>query len=216
MMQKFDRSLLPPAPDLSFEMNLWAKGIQYIAGIDEAGRGALAGPVCAAAVILPASPALQDMLIGVRDSKEMSPDERQTWAGRIACTVISYGIGFTESGEIDRIGIAPATHLAARRALEDLCLPPQHLLIDYLPQFESPFPHTSLVKGDARCLSIAAASVLAKTARDALMRRLHLDYPAYGFDRHKGYGTQEHRHVLAVLGPTPLHRRSFRYKSLEP
>lgn len=209
MRQKFDRSLIPLAPDLSFETKLWAEGIRYIAGIDEAGRGALAGPVCAAAVILPASSALQDLLTGVRDSKEMSPDKRKTWARRIACTAVSYGIGFAEAAEIDAIGIAPATRLAALRALENLCLPPQHLLIDYLSLFESPLPQTSLVKGDARCLSIAAASVMAKTARDTLMCRLHLDYPAYGFDRHKGYGTQEHRQVLAVLGPSPVHRRTF-------
>lgn len=209
MAAKFDRSLLPVAPDLHFESELWAGGIKYIAGIDEAGRGALAGPVSAAALILPADSNLQVFLEGVRDSKEMTPEQREFWAGRLKRLALVWGIGFASHQEIDSLGIVPATRLAVRRALEELAPAPQHVLIDYLELPDCPFPQTPLIKGDARSLSIAAASILAKTARDALMRQLDVRYPGYGFAAHKGYATEAHRQALAHLGPAPIHRRSF-------
>ncbi len=209
---KFDRSLLPPAPDLGFEIDLWESGIRLVAGIDEAGRGALAGPVAAAAVILPVDGGLCEVLKGVRDSKEMSPAARETWAERLRQLASGFGVGFASHEEIDELGIVPATRLAVRRALEALPVQPQHLLVDYLPLPEIAIPQTNLVKGDARSLSIAAASILAKTARDAVMRSLDGEYPGYGFAQHKGYGTAAHRRALAAKGLCPIHRRSFQLK----
>jgi ribonuclease HII len=212
MMRKFDRSLLPPSPDLSFEMPLWAVGTSRIAGIDEAGRGALAGPVSAAALILPPRTDLCQTLSGVRDSKEMTPKERQYWAKELRDLALAYGVGFATHQEIDEIGIVPATLLAMRRALELLSESPQHLLIDFLELPDACIPQTNLVKGDARSLSIAAASVLAKTARDELMTCYDLQYPGYGFAEHKGYGTAAHRRAMLCLGPSPIHRFSFKFK----
>ena len=209
MVVKFDRSLLPEAPDFLFESELWAKEIKLVAGIDEAGRGALAGPVSAAALILPAEPGLQDLLEGVRDSKEMTPQQREFWALRLKKFALSWGVGFASHQEIDAFGIVEATRLAAQRALNELVPPPQHLLIDYLELPDCSLPQTALVKGDARSLSIAAASILAKTSRDALMRQMDTCYPGYGFAAHKGYATAAHRHAILELGPTPIHRQSF-------
>jgi ribonuclease HII len=126
---------------------------------------------------------------------------------------LGYGVGFASHQEIDTLGIVPATRLAVQRALDELPEPPQHLLLDYLNLPDVLIPQTSLVKGDARCLSIAAASILAKTARDAWMRQLDLQYPDYGFAQHKGYGTLLHRQALARFGPSPIHRRTFKFKA---
>ncbi len=213
-MKKFDPALIPSAPDLSFESALWAQGIQFIAGVDEAGRGALAGPVTAAAVILPVDPLISRQLSGVRDSKQMKASEREVWQQRIRLLAACYGIGFASHLEIDNLGIAPATRLAVRRAVDQLSLSPQHLLVDYLHLPELPIPQTALVKGDMRSLSIAAASVLAKTARDAQMQRLEEEYPGYGFGRHKGYGTQEHIQSIQACGLCPIHRKSFHPRQL--
>jgi ribonuclease HII len=196
---------------LEFELRLWGGGWRRVAGVDEAGRGALAGPVCAAAVILPPDPALARTLDGVRDSKLMTPSQREAWAPRIRETACAWGVGFASAEEIDCLGIVPATKLAATRALETLH--PDALLTDYLVFPEIDLPQTALVKGDRLSLSISAASVLAKTARDALMREMDGQYPGYGFARHKGYGTQVHRLALARLGPSPVHRRSFAFKA---
>ncbi|HVN54980.1 MAG TPA: ribonuclease HII [Anaerolineaceae bacterium] len=209
MVKKFDLGLLPPAPDLRFELELWAAGVGLVGGVDEAGRGCWAGPVSAAAVIFPPDSSLVETLEGVRDSKQMTPDEREERAPRIRARALGWGVGFASAAEIDEIGIVPATRLAARRALEKLPLPPQYLLIDYLDLPEIAIPQMPLVKGDARSLSIAAASVLAKTARDALMVELDREYPGYGFARHKGYGTPEHQETLRRLGPCAIHRTSF-------
>jgi ribonuclease HII len=211
--RKFDLSQLPAAPDLSFETELWHAGILRIAGIDEAGRGALAGPVCAAALILPIQPDLLLRLHGVRDSKQMTPAARELWAVRLREVAQAYGVGFASAQEIDEIGIVPATRLAVQRALAQLERAPQHLLVDFLKLPEVSLPQTALVKGDARSLSIAGASVLAKTARDALMRQLDKQYPGYGLAVHKGYGTQAHRQAMAVLGLSPIHRRSFQWNT---
>ncbi|MEN6300295.1 MAG: ribonuclease HII [Anaerolineaceae bacterium] len=209
MMQKFDKTLLPPAPDLSFELALWGQNLHYVAGIDEAGRGALAGDVAAAAVILPDNVDLFGTLNGVRDSKQMTSNQRQYWAGEIKRIASTWAIGFASNAEIDCLGIVPATRLAMSRALEALSLKPQYLLVDYIELPDCAIPQTALVKGDARCLSIASASVLAKTARDELMCGYDRSFPGYGFARHKGYGTAGHRSALEQLGASPLHRYSF-------
>jgi ribonuclease HII len=214
-------------PTLQFEQNLWKAGFNRIAGIDEAGRGAWAGPVCAAAVILPPDPTLIRSLAQVRDSKLMTPNAREAWAPRIQSAALAWGVGFASWQEIDSLGILPATKLAATRALlspdpgrltidnlSPAALPPSTLIPDYLltdyllfPNID--LPQTALVKGDRLSLSVAAASVLAKTARDALMRELDDQYPAYGFARHKGYGTRLHQDAIRRLGLCEIHRRSF-------
>src|SRR5512138_3076603 len=183
-------------PTTFFESQLWKSGLLHVAGLDEAGRGALAGPVAVGAVILPnddAQRGLARTLAGVRDSKQMTPLERALLAPRIQETALTWAVGFASAEEIDSHGIVCATRLAALRALAGLSLTPQYLLTDFrleLPQLD--VSQTSLVKGDARCLSIAAASVLAKTARDALMSELDQCYQGYGLGKHKGYGTRAH------------------------
>ena len=199
----------PLFPTLEFEQALWKGGFRHIAGIDEAGRGALAGPVSAAAVILPNTPHLARTLRGVRDSKQMTPLARESWAPRIKEIALAWGVGFASAEEIDMLGIVPATKLAATRAIVSLYLKPDYLITDYLIFPEIPLPQTALVKGDRRSLSVAAASVLAKTARDARMRELDLEYPGYGFARHKGYGTPQHRAAIGRSGLCAIHRQSF-------
>lgn len=199
----------PPFPSLVFEKYLWKAGFSRIAGVDEAGRGAWAGPVAAAAVILPADPSLTRILNRVRDSKLMTPMARETWAPHIKEAAAGWGVGFASAEEIDTLGILPATKLAARRALEGLL--PDYLITDYLIFPEMSLPQTALVKGDRRSLSVAAASVLAKTARDALMRELEDRYPGYGFARHKGYGTRLHQEAIKKLRRCEIHRNSFSF-----
>ena len=194
-------------PNLSFELLLWKSGFTHIAGVDEAGRGAWAGPVAAAAVILPAKASLTRTLNGVRDSKLMTPLARETWAPRIKESAVGWGVGFSSAEEIDTLGIVSATKLAATRALENLF--PDYLITDYLLFPEMELPQTALVKGDQRSLSISAASVLAKTARDALMREMDSLYPGYGFVRHKGYGTRLHREAIKKLRQCEIHRKTF-------
>jgi ribonuclease HII len=202
-------------PDLTYESNLW-RYYRHIAGLDEAGRGALAGPVAVGAVILPDDKALLPrMLKGVRDSKQMTPLERESLAPLIKKVALTWNVGFASAEEIDSQGIVPATRLAALRALHGLSLVPQYLLTDFrleLPELD--ISQTALVKGDALCLSIAAASVLAKTARDQLMCELDLCYQGYGLRKHKGYGTQSHRSAMKRLGISPIHRRSFQVKEI--
>jgi ribonuclease HII len=207
---KFDRSLLPPAPDLTFEQALWRQGILRVAGLDEAGRGALAGPVYAAAVILPMeSDGLAEALAGVRDSKQLTPRQREQLAPIIQMQAVAWSVGWAEAAEIDQLGIASASRLAFCRALEGLRMPAEHLLLDYFRLPEVELAQTALVKGDQRSLSIACASILAKTARDARMREEEVHFPGYSFAQNKGYGTAKHRAALDALGPCPLHRRSF-------
>jgi ribonuclease HII len=205
---------LPKFPDLTFELELWQAGFQLVAGVDEAGRGALAGPVAAAVILLPVDPDLCRKLSGVRDSKMMSPQARQKWAGHVKEAALDYGVGFASNHEIDTIGIVPATHLAVQRALAQLQIVPEHLLTDYLSLEQVSIPQTPLVKGDARCLSIAGASILAKTSRDEVMCQMDAKYPGYGFCQHKGYGTLAHRLALQELGPSAMHRLSFRFKTV--
>ncbi|MBM3145642.1 MAG: ribonuclease HII [Chloroflexi bacterium] len=209
MTYRISPALLPSKPNLAWENKLWKAGIRRVAGIDEAGRGALAGPVAAAAVILPPERSIARELSGVRDSKQMTAPQRESWAQRIREIALAFGVGLASPEEIDALRIVPATRLAAWRALAALNAEPEHLLLDYLFLPDTPLPQTSLVKGDRRSLSIAAASVLAKTSRDALMVELDGQYPGYGFARHKGYGTGAHREAIKQLGASAVHRRSF-------
>ena len=201
-------------PDTFFESQLWQSGLHYIAGLDEAGRGALAGPVSVGAVILPNDRTLlASALSGARDSKQMTPHEREQLAPRVKETALNWSVGFASAEEIDLQGIVHATRLAAIRALHQFSLSPEYLLTDFrleLPQLD--ISQTSFVKGDARCLSIACASILAKTERDALMRELDKRHPGYQLGKHKGYGTQAHRSALKRLGLSPIHRSSFKIK----
>lgn len=209
MARRFDPAEIPPTPDLRFERGLWSAGLVNVVGIDEAGRGAWAGPVAAGAVMLPADPDIASRLSEVRDSKQMTPSERTFWAEEVRAHALAWGVGFATSQEIDALGIVAATRLAMQRAVDGLSTAPQHLLIDALRLPGIALPQTALIKGDARSLSIAAASVLAKTARDTLMKQLDLEYPQYGFARHKGYGTSLHQAALQDCGPCKIHRFSF-------
>ncbi len=196
-------------PTLKFENHLWAGGLQYVAGLDEAGRGCWAGPVCAAAVILTPENKILKKLHGVRDSKQMTALQRAHWSVAIKSCALSFGVGFSTNSEIDRIGIIAATRLAMRRALDFLTIQPNFLLLDYMLLPTLDLPQASLVKGDIQSLSIAAASVLAKTERDRLMVEMDGKYPGYGFAQHKGYGTPQHQQNLKRIGASPIHRFSF-------
>lgn len=207
--KKFDLSLLPDAPNLEFEQPLWRAGIFQVGGVDEAGRGALAGPVAAGVVVLPVQDDLPETLAGVRDSKLMTARARQEWAEIIPQVALACGVGFAGPNEIDDLGIVSATHLAVRRALGRLPIDPQHLLLDGRLRPEAGIPETSLIKGDRRSLSIAAAAILAKVARDEKMVELAEDFPQYDFAHNKGYGTAAHREAIEVHGPCPVHRFSF-------
>ncbi len=209
MSARLNPNHLPKSPDLQHERALWANGVLWIAGVDEAGRGALAGPVAAAAVVLPQIIDLSQEYSGVRDSKLMTPAQRETWAKVIRKTAVTYGIGMASANEIDLLGVVPATQLAAARAIDSLAVYPDYLLVDYIKLPDIPIPQISLVKGDVVSLSIAAASILAKTTRDDHLESLEDQYPGYGLGTHKGYGTSSHLKAIQRLGPTPLHRMSF-------
>jgi len=181
-----------------------------VAGLDEAGRGAWAGPVVAAAVVLPPDrPDLLRQLATVRDSKRLSPARREVLLDVICKLALAWGVGLASAEEIDQMGIVPATRTAMLRALAQISPPADALLIDYLSLPHIPLPQRSLPKGDAQVLSIAAASIVAKVSRDRMMIALDDEFPGYGFARHKGYGTAAHREALARLGPSRIHRLSF-------
>lgn len=199
-------------PDFEFESQLWREGIRIIAGVDEAGRGALAGPVSAGILVLPADLHLLVVFNGMYDSKKLTPVERERFAEKIVRVAVGYAVGFAAAREIDQLGILPATRLAAQRALASLEIVPQYLLVDYIALPECPIAQTGIIRGDERSLSIAGASILAKVSRDEMMRSLDVTYPGYNFAAHKGYGTLAHRHALARLGPCPEHRLSFKYR----
>ncbi|MGD6775391.1 ribonuclease HII [Sutcliffiella horikoshii] len=187
-----------------YERPLWDKGCRYIAGIDEVGRGPLAGPVVAAAVILP-----EDFhLPGLTDSKKLSAQKREHFFRYVKEHAISYGIGIIDSREIDQVNIYEATKLAMVQAVKDLHHTPEHLLIDAM-KLDLDIEQTSIIKGDATSISIAAASVLAKETRDTYMKNLAKEFPDYGFDKNMGYGTPEHLLALQETGVTREHRQSF-------
>jgi ribonuclease HII len=192
------------------ERALWQAGIGVVAGLDEVGRGAWAGPLVAAAVVLPPGKrGLGKRLAGVRDSKQMTARQRACWARSIREVALAVGVGEATPDEVDGIGPLRATRLAMQRALDSLPLPPLILLVDFMRLPEVELPQVALPHGDALALSISAASVIAKDWRDREMRSLEGEYPGYGFARHKGYGTAQHGEALARLGPCPAHRASF-------
>jgi ribonuclease HII len=198
-------------PTLTQERILWQQGYRCIAGMDEAGRGAWAGPVVAAAVILPQGcPELADLLSPVRDSKLLAPHRRSCCYDLVLEHALCWAVGAVPAAEIDRIGIVPATRLAMHQALERLPIEPAYLLIDALQLDRVPTPQRAIIRGDRTCLSIAAASIIAKVTRDRLMCDLNAVHPGYGLAQHKGYGTPGHRQALGRLGSSPLHRHSFR------
>jgi ribonuclease HII len=197
-------------PNLSEERALFAAGHAHVAGLDEAGRGAWAGPVYAAAVVLPLNrPNLAGLLDGVRDSKLLSPARREALLPTIESVAVAVSVGWADPAEIDEIGIAPAARQAMLRALCGLNGQVSALLIDYVRLPESDLHQRALPKADIRCLSVAAASIVAKVTRDRLMVKLDKKFPDYGFAQHKGYGTPQHRQALAQLGPSPIHRMSW-------
>ena len=196
-------------PSFAEEEMLEAQGYQRIAGVDEVGRGALAGPVVAAAVILPChidAPWLNQ----VKDSKQLSPARRQLLFHHIHEIAIAIGIGVASREVIDTRGIIKATQLAMKLAIDQLLPPPESLLIDYMRLPEVPLPQKGIKEGDSLCFSIACASIIAKVTRDQLMIELDRTYPGYGLADHKGYGTREHLACLHRLGPSPIHRQSFK------
>ena len=193
-------------PDFEFEEIARRDGYHRVAGVDEAGRGPLAGPVVAAAVVFSGVPPVE----GLNDSKKLTESRREAlYDALIGATGVSWAVGVIGAGEIDRINILQATRRAMEIALSELDPRPDLALLDGLPFREFAFPHRAIVGGDARSLSIAAASIIAKVTRDRLMRRLNGEFPGYGFDRNKGYGTAEHLEALRRLGPCRAHRRSF-------
>ncbi len=190
----------------AFEKQLNAQGFACIAGVDEAGRGPLAGPVVSAAVILP-NPFNADR---ITDSKKLTPRQRELAFARIYAEARAVGIGIVDPLEIDRINILQASRLSMAIAVANLVPRPEFVLIDGKFDIPAPLPQKPIVKGDARSISIAAASIVAKVSRDRLMHRYHQDYPQFGFDRHKGYPTKAHKGAIRRHGPCPIHRRSFR------
>jgi len=195
-----------------FERALWRRGVTRVAGVDEAGRGPLAGPVVAAAAILPPhwATGMPEALKGLNDSKQVTEARRERlFEFLTTCAEIEFAVARVDAAQIDAINILQATYRAMNDALARLHPSPPHALVDGRPVKTLRVPHTAVVKGDARSFSIAAASILAKVTRDRLMLAYHTQFPQYGFAAHKGYGTAAHLAALARWGPCPLHRRTF-------
>ena len=190
----------------AFEKKIQAQGFRVIAGLDEAGRGPLAGPVVAAAVVL--TP--MKKWIGVDDSKKLSPEQREKVFSLLLQQEVAIGIGIVDAREIDRLNILRASLKAMEQAVQNLPLSPDFLLIDGLHSLTLPLAQRAIPKGDQRCQSIAAASIIAKVTRDRLMLAHHAEYPQYNFAKHKGYGTKEHLQAIRQYGHCPLHRQSFK------
>jgi len=202
-----------PTDRFEFERELWRQNVARVAGVDEAGRGPLAGPVVAAAAILPprwAKTGLPDELAGLNDSKQLTELQREAYFTFLTrCAEIEFAIAAVDAGVIDEINILQATHRAMNEALAQLKPLPPHALVDGRPVKTLRVPQTAIVKGDARSYSIAAASVLAKVTRDRVMRDYAAQFPAYGFAEHKGYGTAKHLAAIAAHGACPIHRMTF-------
>jgi ribonuclease HII len=190
---------------LELEQTYWDRGLTLIAGVDEVGRGPLAGPVLAAAVVLPPGVAIR----GVDDSKKLTAERRAELYEEIRANAVAIGVAGASTREVDRINILRASHLAMRRALERLRCTPEHVFVDGLPVAELGPDHTAIVDGDAKVHCIACASIVAKVVRDRIMHLLAPRYPGYGWETNAGYGTAEHRGAIIELGLTPHHRRSF-------
>jgi ribonuclease HII len=195
----------PSAAPYRFEAQAWRTGLTRVAGVDEAGRGPLAGPVVAAAVVI----APDRRVRGLADSKVLPPERREELFARIHERAVAVGVGIVDHLTIDRINILEATRVAMSQALAALALVPELIITDFVSLRACPCPQRNLVDGDARCASVAAASIVAKVTRDRLMRELDPEYPAYGFAKHKGYATAEHIAAIDRHGLCTLHRRSF-------
>ncbi|MBE9536242.1 MAG: ribonuclease HII [Proteobacteria bacterium] len=207
-IEQDQRSLFPDNGETDlffFEQKLTRRAFKAIAGIDEAGRGPLAGPVIASAVILK----LGDEIIGLTDSKKLSPKKRDSLFDEIKKRALAIGVGISEADEIDRVNILQATLLAMQRAVGNLCLRPDYLIIDGITPLPSKTPQETIKKGDSRSYSIAAASIIAKVTRDRLMVEYDTKFPQYGFAGHKGYGSKLHMEAIARHKPCPIHRKSF-------
>jgi len=196
---------VPTAAPYRYEAQAWRTGLSRIAGIDEAGRGPLAGPVVAAAVVI----APDRRIKGLCDSKVLPPEKREALFAIIHERAIAVGVGIVDHLTIDRINILEATRVAMMQALAGLTLIPELVITDFVKLRECPCPQRNLVDGDARCATVAAASIIAKVTRDRLMCEIDAEFPAYGFARHKGYATAEHIAAIDRHGLCPLHRRSF-------
>jgi len=196
-------------PSFREEKKLQEQGYRFIAGIDEAGRGPLAGPVGASAVILPFLKKT-GWLQQVRDSKQLSSTKREFLYKQITRTALATGVGVKSNEVIDSEGIAVATRLAMKEAISNLYIRPDYLLIDHLLLPDLPLPQTGITNGDATCCSIACASIIAKVHRDRIMTRMDSSFPGYGLSKHKGYCTRDHVRNLKTLGPSAIHRRTFR------
>jgi ribonuclease HII len=207
MASQVNSSLLTPT--LEEETRLWRAGYQRVVGVDEAGRGALAGPVVAAAVIVPAATPLTGVWAEVRDSKLLRPAARCALEKPIQQAALAWGVGVVSASVIDEIGIATATRQAMMQALRALGMRPDFLLIDWVKLPQAGLPQICVAKADQKMASVAAASILAKVTRDRLLDTLGDQYPLYGFGSHKGYGTAQHRAALVEHGPCPEHRHSF-------
>ena len=195
-------------PDFEFETELHRQGYGHVAGLDEVGRGCLAGPAAAGTGILPRNPS-QEVFALARDSKQLSAAQREEAYEAITRSALSYAVGWVTPAEIDQIGIAAGVRRAMRRALAKLSPPATYLLIDAIPLPSSGLPQKSIIRGDSKSLSIAAASIVAKVERDRYMVSLARRYRSYGFEAHKGYGTRRHLDSIAELGPCHAHRMSF-------
>jgi ribonuclease HII len=193
----------------SFEKEAYAKGLKFVAGIDEAGRGPLAGPVVAAAVIFSTPLPLG---LGITDSKKLTPAKRDLLVFEIYGIAVSIGVGVAWHDEVDSVNIHRASLLAMERAVGGLKVTPELLLIDGRFPIESDIPQTTIIRGDSRSVTIAAASIIAKTTRDSIMDAYHKIYPGYDFIKNKGYGTRAHIEALTKLGPCPVHRKTFNVK----
>ncbi len=192
--------------NLSYERRLWKKGYKYVAGIDEVGRGPLAGPVVAAAVVLPEKSKIKDLA----DSKKLSPKKREVLFRVIKKKAVGIGVGKVNHRVIDKLNIGKANLLAMKDAVKKLPFSPGYLLVDgKRNRINLSVPQHGISGGDRKCASIAAASIIAKVIRDRIMLRCHQKYPEYRFDLHKGYGTRKHLQKLREIGPCPIHRRSF-------
>jgi len=195
----------PLSAPYHYEARAWRAGLARVAGVDEAGRGPLAGPVVAAAVIIPPARRIK----GLADSKLLAPERRQELFEVILARALAVGVGIVDHETIDRVNILEATRRAMLEAVARLAMPPELVITDFVRLSRLPCPQRNLVDGDARCASVAAASIIAKVTRDRLMLEADQQFPEYGFARHKGYATPEHLAALDRHGPCPLHRRSF-------
>ena len=196
---------------LRYERALWKGGVRFIAGVDEAGRGPLAGPVVAAAVVFSSDVSIT----GIDDSKRLTPTRREELFEKIKNEALAVATGIVTEKEIDRINILQATFKAMRMAIGSLSIRPGHILVDGRPLPEKFYPQTALIGGDRQSYSVAAASIIAKVTRDRMMVAYDKDYPQYGFARHKGYGTKKHVEAIRTHGPCEIHRKTFQIKGWE-